>query len=243
MAYQIGLCDDEEYQIKLNGLYLKEIASKNSYDIKCHGFKTGRQVLKYLTVNPLDILFLDIDLGEESGIEVATKLAEKYPELVVIFVTGHREFTGEAFEVEAMGYLVKPFDIKKMESILSKALLQVSAIQKKQEEREIVITDENLKKKININDILYIQRQHSKCIIYTRHRTYNVYETLTSLYERLGEGFLRINQGEVSNMREILEIRSNVVVLKSGIQMSIGRTYRKEVLEKYFGRELNSRGI
>lgn len=243
MAYQIGLCDDEEYQIKLNGLYLREIASKNSYDIKCHGFKTGRQVLKYLTVNSLDILFLDIDLGEESGIEVATELAEKYPELVVIFVTGHREFTGEAFEVEAMGYLVKPFDIKKMESILSKALLQVSAIQKKQEEREIVITDENLKKKININDILYIQRQHSKCIIYTRHRTYNVYETMTSLYERLGEGFLRINQGEVLNMREIFEIRSNVVVLKSGIQMSIGRTYRKEVLEKYFGRELNSRGI
>lgn len=240
MAYQIGLCDDEEYQMKLNNLYLKEIASKNKLDIECHGFKTGKQVFKYLAAKPLDILFLDIDLGEESGIEIAARLAARYPDLVVIFVTGHREFAGEAFEVEAMGYLVKPFDIKKMESILSKALLQVSAIKRRQEDKEIVITDENLKKKIHIGDILYIQRQQSKSIIYTRQRTYNVYETLTSLYERLGEGFLRINQGEVVNIKEIQEIRGNVVILKNGEEMSIGRTYRKEVMAKYFGNETNN---
>ncbi len=240
MAYQIGLCDDEEYQIKLNGLYLREIASKKGLDIECHGFKSGKQVLKYLSVKHLDVLFLDIDLGEESGIEIAAQLAARYPELVVIFVTGHREFTGEAFEVEAMGYLVKPFDIKKMESILSKALLQASAVKRNQEDKEIVITDENLKKKINIGDIMYIQRQQSKSIIYTKQRTYNVYETLTSLYERLGEGFLRINQGEVTSVKEIREIRGNVVVLKNGEEMSIGRTYRKEVMAKYFGKETNS---
>lgn len=236
MAYQIGLCDDEEYQIKLNGLYLKEIASKKRLDIECHGFKTGKQLLKYLSVKHLDILFLDIDLGEESGIELAALLAARFPELVVIFVTGHREFTGEAFEVEAMGYLVKPFDIKKMESILSKALLQVSGIQRNQEDKEIIITDENLKKKIHIGDILYIQRQQSKSMIHTGHRTYNVYETITSLYERLGEGFLRINQGEVVNIKEIKELNGNVVLLKNGLEMSIGRTYRKEVLAKYFGK-------
>lgn len=236
MAYQIGLCDDEEYQIKLNGLYLKEIASKKGLDIECHGFKTGKQLLKYLSVKHLDILFLDIDLGEESGIELAALLAARYPELVVIFVTGHREFTGEAFEVEAMGYLVKPFDIKKMESILSKALLQVSGIQRNQEDKEIIITDENLKKKIHIADILYIQRQQSKSMIHTGQRTYNVYETITSLYERLGEGFLRINQGEIANIKEIKELNGNVVLLKNGLEMSIGRTYRKEVLAKYFGK-------
>ena len=127
-----------------------------------------------------------------------------------------------------------------MESILSKALLQASAVKRSQEDKEIVITDENLKKKINIGDIMYIQRQQSKSIIYTKQRTYNVYETLTSLYERLGEGFLRINQGEVTSVKEIREIRGNVVVLKNGEEMSIGRTYRKEVMAKYFGKETNS---
>ena len=241
MAYQIGICDDEEYQIKLNGLYLKELASQRKWDMEYHGFKNGSQVLKYLAVKHLDILFLDIDLGEsESGIQLAAQLANKYPQLVVIFVTGHREFAGEAFEVEALGYLVKPYDIKKMESILRKALLQVSAIQQQEDTREIVITDENIKKKINTKEIIYIQRQISRSVIYTDRKCYTVYETITSLCERLGEGFLRINQGEVANIKEISEIRGNIVYLKNGMEMSIGRTYRKDVVAKYYGTDANN---
>lgn len=235
VKYQVGICDDEEYQIKLNGLYLKEIASKNNWDMECRGFKSGTHVLKYLETKHLDLLFLDIDLGEESGIHIAAQIAAKYPKVVVIFVTGHREFTGEAFEVEAMGYLVKPYDIKKMESILKKARLQVSAIQKQDDNKEIVITDENIKKKVKVQEILYIERQLSKTIIYTEKQSYKVYETISSLYDRLGDGFLRINQGEVISLKEISEIRGNLVILKNGNEMSIGRTYRQEVIAKYFG--------
>ena len=241
MTYQIGICDDEEYQIKLNGLYLKELASQNKWSMEYHGFKKGSQVLNYLSTRHLDLLLLDIDLGEkESGIALATQLAAKYPELVVVFVTGHREFAGEAFEVEAMGYLVKPYDIKKMESILRKSLLQVSAIKNHEDDQEIIITDENLKKKLHVKDILYIQRQLSRSVIYTEKKCYNVYETITSLHERLGGGFLRVNQGEIANMKEIAEIRGNVIILKNGLEMSIGRTYRKDVLAKYFGKDTNN---
>lgn len=240
MTYQIGICDDEEYQIKLNGLYLKELATQNNWDMEYHGFKKGSNVLKYMEKKPLDILFLDIDLGEESGIRMAAQLAARYPKLVVIFVTGHREFAGEAFEVEAMGYLVKPYDIKKMERILRKALLQVTALNNYGESKEIVITDENLKKKISIEEIKYIQRQLSKSVICTDKRSYNVYETITSLCERLGDGFLRVNQGEVVAIREIAEIKGNTVVLKNEMEMAIGRTYRKEVLDTYFGTGTNN---
>lgn len=242
MTYQIGICDDEEYQIKLNGLYLKELASKNKWSMEYHGFKKGSHVVNYLKTKHLDILLLDIDLGEkDSGIALAAYLASKYPELVVVFVTGHREFTGEAFEVEAMGYLVKPYDIKKMESVLRRALLQVSALQNQEEDKEIIITDENLKKKLRVKEVLYVQRQLSRSVIYTEKKCYNVYETITSLYERLGNDFLRINQGEVANMKEILEIRGNVVILKNGLEMSIGRTYRKDVIAKYFKEDANNK--
>lgn len=240
MAYQIGICDDEEYQIKLNGLYLKELATQNKWDMEYHGFKKGSNVLKYMEKKPLDILFLDIDLGEESGIQVAAQIAARYPKLVVIFVTGHREFAGEAFEVEAMGYLVKPYDIKKLERILCKAVLQVKALSNYGEPKEIVITDENLKKKIAIDEIKYIQRQLSRSVIYTDKRIYNVYETITSLCDRLGDGFLRVNQGEVVAIRKIAEIKGNTVVLKTGMEMAIGRTYRKEVLDTYFGTGTNN---
>lgn len=235
MSYQVGICDDELYQIKVNNLFIKEIASKNGYDFECHGFSSGNQLRNYLSSHHLDLLFLDIDLGDETGTETAAWTAQNFSDTIIIFVTGYREFAEEAFEVEALGYLVKPFDIKKMEHVLKKAMSRSEKKAVEESSAEIIITDENIKKKISHQDILYVERRQSKSIIVTRQREYQVYETITSLCERLGDSFIRINQGEIVNLKMIKEIKGNTVYLKSGKEMSIGRTYRKEVLAKYFG--------
>lgn len=236
MSYQVAFCDDEVFQIKLNNLFLKEIASKNGYDFEYHGFQSGKALKNYLGSHNLDILFLDIDLGDETGIEVAAWVTRNYPDVITVFVTGHREFAEEAFEVEAMGYLVKPYDISKMENVLKKAMNLLQNSQKDNRNTEIVITDENIKKKIDCREILYIERKQSKSIIKTQQKEYQVYETITSLCERIGESFIRVNQGEVVNLNIIKEIKGNTVYLKNGKEMSIGRTYRKEVLAKHFGK-------
>ena len=235
MVFQIGICDDEAGQVRVNELYIKRLAQKNRWDIACHTFSAGPDVLQYAEQRKLDLVFLDIDLGEESGIRIAEQLRMMYPGLVIIFVTGHREYTEEAFEVEAMGYLVKPFDVEKLERILKKALLQAVAWNRAEEPEEIVITDENLKKKIRTEEILYIRRQLSRSVIHTPTRDYNVYETITSLAERLGEGFIRINQSEIVAVNAIHDIHGDTIVLKSGLEFAIGRTFRKNVRNVYFG--------
>lgn len=235
MTYQIGLCDDEVYQIKVNGLFLKEIASQNDMDLDYHGFTSGAQLRKYLSNKELDILFMDIDLGEESGVELAAQLSRQYPKMVIAFVTGHREFMEEAFDMDAMGYLVKPYEIKRMESVLRKSLLQVSALKHSVKEPELVVIDENLRKKIMCKDIIYIQRQQCRSMVVTAQREYCVYEPITALFERVGDGFIRPNQSEVVNINYIRTIENNTVKLKNGMEMPIGRTYRKEVMLRYFG--------
>ena len=101
-----------------------------------------------------------------SGIELATKLVAMYPQMVIIFVTGHREFTFEAFHIEATGYVVKPIDINKFERILLKAFHLVDGIKKTVKEIPFIITEENIKKKINQEEIIYIQRRGSKEFYY-----------------------------------------------------------------------------
>lgn len=236
MPYEIGFCDDEIYQIKVNSLFLKEIADKNQYDLAYHGFQSGKQLRSYLESKSLDVLFLDIDLGDETGIDIAAWIAKNHPHIITVFVTGHREFAVEAFEVDAMGYLVKPYDIKKMENVMKKVMGQLAKKEQPEETYEIIITDENLKKKIDCRDILYIERQQAKSIIVTKQREYQVYETITSLCDRIGDSFIRINQGEVVNKSLITEIKGNTVYLKNGRTITVGRTYRKEVLAKYFGK-------
>ncbi|NLP17259.1 MAG: response regulator transcription factor [Clostridiales bacterium] len=234
MKYIIGVCDDEKLQVKVNGLYIKEIALRNNWDVAMVPFNTGRAVLEYLATRKLDVLFLDIDLGNESGIGIAEKIAVKYPEVVVIFITGHREFANDAFDVDAMGYIVKPVEEKKMERVLKKTLTHVEAIRSKKPSETIVVTVENLKKKILQNDILYIERQQAKSIIVLKGKKYGVYETITSLAERLTDSFLRISQSYIVNKSFIAGIEGNRVLLKNGMDISIGRTYRKDVLEAYY---------
>lgn len=235
MGYQIGICDDEVYQIKVNSLYLQEIAKKNGYEFEYHGFQSANQLMQYLEKQALDILFLDIDLGQDNGIQIAAWVAEHYPGVITIFVTGHREFALEAFEVEAMGYLVKPYEIKKLESVMSKIMRKFDTSASQKIPAEIIITDENLKKKVPVDQIIYIERLKAKSYIYTKENEYQVYETITSLCERIGDSFLRVNQGVVVNKALIAQIKRDCVTLKDGTVFTIGRTYRKQVKEIYFG--------
>lgn len=234
MQYNIGICDDESLQLKLNNVYLKEIASRNQYKINVKGFTKSAQLFSYLQVETLDILFLDIDLGEESGIEIAKKLSIQYPKIIVIFLTGHREFANEAFDVEALGYVLKPIDERKLERIFMKAITQVIGIKNKLNATSLVITEENIKKKIIQADIIYIERVLAKSIIHTKNREYQVYEPLTSLCKRLDPTFLRINQSEVVSSNEILKLEGNTVYLKNGKELSIGRTFKKAVLDFFY---------
>ncbi|SES77657.1 LytR/AlgR family response regulator transcription factor [[Clostridium] polysaccharolyticum] len=234
MKYKVGICDDEVLHVKINGVFVKEIAKRENYDIVVAGFTKANQLKEYLRKEKLDLLFLDVDLGSDSGILLAAELMKEYPDLVIIFITGHREFACEAFDVEAIGYLVKPVEEQKMKRVLKRAMLQVMAMKGQSASHEIVITEENIKKKVPEEDIITVERQLSKSIIHTKDRDYKVYETITSLCGRLSPAFLRVNQSEIVNVKEIEEIRENNVILKSGKSISIGRTYRKSVMNTYF---------
>lgn len=234
MKYKIGVCDDEMLHVKVNILYLQELAKRNGYEVSVCGFTKSNQVIQYLENERLDILFLDVDLGTDTGLMLATKIQKLYPKVLIVFITAHREYANEAFEVDAIGYLMKPLEEEKVEHVLKRAISQVTTLAEKDQLAEIVITEENVRKKIRENDIIYIQRELAKSVIHTDKKDYRIYETITSMCNRLSSNFIRVNQSEVVNVKKIEEIRDNNVYLDNGIMVSIGRTYRKNVLAHYF---------
>lgn len=73
-------------------------------------------------------------------------------------MTGHAEYALEAFEVEAAGYLVKPVNERKLKRLLVKSLKEAAAEQSRMKLSSLTVTDENIKKKIQQNKILYIEK-------------------------------------------------------------------------------------
>lgn len=244
--YRIGICDDKKVEAHVATLYVKDYAKRHDYHCSVREFYTAKDMERYLLKEELDIVFLDIDLnGDEeqgnvrlssnNGITLARKFRDIFPDLVVVFITGHREFTAHAFDVEAMGYIMKPIDPKKLDRILKKCILQVNALKSEEENEEIVITEGNMKKKLKVSEIIRIERQQRKTKILTIAQEYYVIETIVGLEEQLKGKFLRISQSDLVNPAKIVGIEKNRVQLRDGTKLNIGRTYLKKVRERYFG--------
>jgi len=108
----IALCVDDE-QLLLAGLVRAVEASPDITEIA--QFSKCSEVLAWAEENKPDIAFLDIQLRSMTGIELAEKLLEKYPDLPVIFCTGYREYAFDAFKLHASGYLEKPIKAEEVQ--------------------------------------------------------------------------------------------------------------------------------
>ena len=236
MTYHIGICDDEKLQVKINSLYIKDIAERNKISVTTVGFTSSDQLLEYLKAHKLHMVFLDIDMGGPSGISAGIKLFQHHPDIVVIFITGHREFACSAYDVEALGYILKPVDINKLERLFKKALIQIDAGNEESSPSvvpSLVVTEGGAKIKISLNDIICIERIRYQSVITSTTGVYRVYESITALDDKTEHKMLRINQSELINPSVINTIKGYTIYLKNGQERSISRGYKKTVLDAF----------
>ncbi|MDO5521981.1 MAG: LytTR family DNA-binding domain-containing protein [bacterium] len=234
MHFHIAICDDEQLQVQINTSYLKDIIKKNHLDVTLTGFTTLDALNEHLASNEIDIIFMDIDLGDASGIQGAAELFSSRPDIVVIFITGHREFACEAFDIDALGYILKPIVPDKLEHTLLKAIRQISDRKEKQANHFLVFYGDKNKMRVPEHEIRIIERSGSHALITTTKESYRVYDSLKNLAERLSDDFIRINQSDLLNIAEIDSIRGTTLYTKNCGEKVISRKYRKDVLDAFF---------
>jgi two-component SAPR family response regulator len=86
----------------------------------CGAFSTATAALQYIEENPVDVVFLDISMPEMDGMEFANLLLKKESSTKVVFVTGHEKYAVDAFELEAVDYLLKPISRERLTKTLSR---------------------------------------------------------------------------------------------------------------------------
>lgn len=115
----IIIVDDEKMAIDVLSIMIRKLFP---LQVGIKGtFTNAADALCYLEKNKVDVVFLDIEMVDTHGIQVAKKLLQKYPTLQIIFVTAHAQFAVDAFEVEATDYLLKPVHEKRLLAALTKA--------------------------------------------------------------------------------------------------------------------------
>ncbi|CAH0282052.1 Sensory transduction protein LytR [Peribacillus sp. Bi96] len=193
-----------------------------------------------------DLVFLDIELAEGNGLQLAKQLAELDPAPALIFATAYDEFALQAFELYAFDYLLKPFDEKRIRQTLDKLVklrkigedesrtkspLRTSA---EQTGKLAVLIDDRIVL-IDRDTILFIGLIEGKTIIKTEENEYKMGDPLIVLEKKLdNRSFLRVHRGFIVNVTHISEIQpwfnsTYNLIMSDGSNIPVSRTYVKEL--------------
>ncbi|PAE43099.1 LytR/AlgR family response regulator transcription factor [Bacillus sp. 7884-1] len=191
-----------------------------------------------------DLVFLDIELAEDSGLDLAKQLENLNSAPAIIFATAYDEFAYQAFELNAVDYILKPFDeerigktlekIKKMQKIGDQDLPINSPLKNSYNGKIAVLVDERIIL-LTYADIVYLESSEGKCTIETMDQKYKVSEALVVLEKKLtNTKFLRVHRSFIVNIDHIVEIEpwfnaTYNLIMKNGSKVPVSRTYVKEL--------------
>ena len=160
--------------------------------------------------NKPDVIFLDISMPGTSGMKLAETLKNLRHPPVVVFVTAHAEFAADAFDLDAVDYVLKPIESKRLESALSRvetALAQRDAGRSSSEVPRVVIERDGKKTFIPVSDIIYVEARADSSYIVSTQGSSLVGESILSLEHRLtSEGFLRVHRSYIVNPEFVHDI-------------------------------------
>lgn len=191
-----------------------------------------------------DLVFLDIELADESGLDLAKQLENLNPAPATVFATAYDEFALKAFELNAVDYILKPFDeeriektlkkIKKMKKIGDQEFSVNSTVKNNQNGKIAVLVDERIIL-LPDADIVYLESSEGKCTIETMDQKYKVSEALVVLEKKLtNTKFLRVHRSFIVNIDHIVEIEpwfnsTYNLIMKNSSKVPVSRTYVKEL--------------
>ncbi|WP_353164347.1 LytR/AlgR family response regulator transcription factor [Empedobacter brevis] len=225
------IVDDEPPAIRILQKYTEQLSDLECVAVTNKAIETLELVNKY---NP-DILFLDIQMPELTGIQLSTLLKGK---VNIIFTTAYSQFALEGYELNVTDYLLKPISFDRFIQAVEKVRQQVQFSSKNESSTEsdgyfFVKTDgKNRFKKIKLSDICYLESIKNYVILHTETEQIVTYNTLKYYEENLPESqFVKIHKSFLVSFHKIEKTDTNEVwILGKGL--SLGETYKNLFFEK-----------
>lgn len=215
------IIDDEPLAVDL----LESYASKIE-DLEVIGtFNNALDALKVLRAQPVDVLFLDIQMPEITGIEFK-KIISK--DIKVIFTTAYSEYALESYDLDAVDYLLKPITfqrfLKAVEKLNTKTVTTASTEAEKND--YLFVKTEYRHQKISFSDILYLKGLSDYVAIQTKDSKVLTLQNMKDFEKSLPKNkFIRVHKSYIVALEQIEFIERNRIVIE-GEYIPIGATYK-----------------
>lgn len=228
---RFAICDDNTAELNKYAELMGNIAQKNGLNIQIDRYNSGKSLLFNMEDHDLvpDVVFLDINMPEMNGIEVARQLQEMNINTIVVFLTISKDFYLEAFDLHAYNYIPKvDFDQARFERIFLNLTKKVRV----DNEDVMVLFSFGRNVIIPIEDIWYFESNSRILTVHYKKESFDFYSTMSKVEEELSDkNFIRIHRSFLIAISAVQSYTHNSIVLKNGVDLPIGRSYYNKVKE------------
>jgi DNA-binding LytR/AlgR family response regulator len=223
--------DDEPKAIEVLERYCNDI---DSIELKAT-FRDPVKAIEYLQIHDTDLILLDINMPRISGMEFLNIL-NKRPR--IIFTTAYAEYAIESYDYEAVDYLLKPIDFHRFVKAISKTNRLISQEDSSipvensdnDYERTIYIKSGPQLYKVNISDILYLEKDGNYLIFHTKNRKMLSRQNMKDIFKVINPNdFIRVHKSFIVAIKHMEIIESHQIRV-GDIKIPIGRNYREELM-------------
>ena len=206
---RIAVCDDSRIDRDLFVAVLHHYFVNKPISNEIVQYENGMDLLHDVEDDMwFDIIFLDIYMNDLLGIDVAHKLRSLGYRGHIIFLTATADFAVDSYEVEALGYLLKPQSFEKLSQVMDRATREMTTNTYQVKKHSKII-------RVPYHEILYVESMNSKCIMHCcNDQSYVIYKRLTMIEHELNdERFLRCHQSYLVNMDHIHQVDSQFTLV------------------------------
>lgn len=202
----------------------------------------GVEALERIATFRPDALLLDIEMPELSGIELAASLPDPAP--LVVFVTAYERYACQAFDADAIDYLLKPYDGERLARALARLRKKLAARPDGHQSalppaplEQLLVSERGVTRVVRVADIQWIETADNYVVLHTAGGAPLLRQTLAGLVERLGAGFVRCHRRAAVAVNWIekivaLDKGDGELLLRGGARVPCSRQFRADVMAR-----------
>lgn len=227
---RVVIVDDEP----LARLGVRQLLARHANVAIAGEARDGREAVALLTAMRPDVVFLDVQMPELSGFDVLHALPQDTRPLV-IFLTAYDTFAVQAFDAQAIDYLVKPVNEARFDAAVTRARERLRAADAMKQAERLVFSTGGVDLVVAPDEIAWIEADDYYAAVHALGRRHLVRESLSSLEARLDTTrFVRVHRSAIVNLAHVREVRSaapgeSAIVLRDGASLPISRRRREAV--------------
>lgn len=204
---KVMIVEDEE---QIRNILRKMIERNEGCKViaECDSFAAA--IGDFIRLRP-DVVFMDIDLNGESGLECAKAITELDPKVKIVFATAHSEYMANAFEIYAFDYLVKPFDMERINRTLDRIISMTKESEPEEKTdaqyEKLILKGKEEINLVDISDIIMIERVDGLSRVITKDEVFLTSQPLNVLEEKLDpERFIRCHKSYIIRAEAIKKL-------------------------------------